>query len=282
MSVPKKSLYLRISKIYASVFSAIAEKPALFMPFLVFALLEVVVLGASYIVPRQPFVTVFGPIVRTLWGEKFLHYPAHFLLIPKLMYNARMVLAVVFGSLLSGIAVSMFYKKTFDTLFKKYFALFLVVLLNVGIFWGFSKVLAWGLIRYFMTGRTRLLFMKAGIWLGPMLPIIGFFVSLFIQSFFVYAIPIIIKKDEKVFKAIINSFAFFKKNILVTLILLGLPMLIYVPMIVLSYNTAFLMYTLFPEVVLLLSIVNIGITSLVIDPLVTLSTAYLYKEQNAQ
>ncbi len=81
---------------------------------------------------------------------------------------------------------------------------------------------------------------------------------------------------EKLIKAIIRAFALFKKLFLPTIILVGLPMLAYIPVIVLEYNTAFLINRLFPEFVLFVSFLSIIVSSLVIDVVVTVSTTYLY------
>ena len=215
-----------------------------------------------------------------------MHYPLNFLLLPKLTSLARMGLTILLGSLLTGMAVAItldiYHKKqiklgtAFKTALKKYIYLFSVVFLFTLLFYLLVKIFTIGLIKYFIAGHRRLLFLGIGIWLGPILIIINFLLALFVQSAFIYAIPLIIIEKEKLIKAIIKSFALFKKLFVPTLILVGLPMLLYIPIIILQYKSAILMSRLFPEAILLVSILGLVISSLVIDPIVTISTTFLY------
>jgi hypothetical protein len=130
-----------------------------------------------------------------------------------------------------------------------------------------------------MAGHRQLLFFGPGIWLGPILSVIDFLLALFIQSAFIYAIPVLIIGQEKLIQSIGKSFLLFKKLFIPTLILVGLPMLIYIPILVLSYNTAFLIDKLFPEFILVVLFLSTIVSSLVIDPLITVSTTLLYLTQ---
>jgi hypothetical protein len=239
-----------------------------------------------YLAPRMPLKIIFGPPIRTFWGEIFLHYPANFLLIPKLTNLARMGLSILLGSVLTGMAVTLIYdiytkkKVSLDTAFltavKKYLSLFTVVFLLTALFYFIEKFLTISLIKYFRAGHIKLLFLNKGLWLGPILICLNSLMAIIIQAAFIYAIPILMIEKEKTFKAIIRSFVLFKKLAVPTIILVGLPMLFYIPILVLSYNSAFLIDKIFPEFVILVSFLGILISSLVIDILVTVSTTNLY------
>jgi hypothetical protein len=283
---PQDSHTLSIKKAYNTTVKSFKNNPALFVPFIIFAILEFISLIIIYLAPRMPLRLIFGPPIRTFWGERFLHYPLNFLLLPKLTSLARMGLTILLGSLLTGMAVAItldIYNKkqiklaaSFKTAFKKYIYLFSVVFLFTLLFCLLVKIVTIVLIKYFIAGQSRLLFLGPGIWLGPILLIINFLLALFVQSAFIYTIPFIIIEKEKLIKAIIKSFVLFKKLFVPTLILVGLPMLLYIPVIILQYKGAILMNRLFPEFVLLLSVLGVIISSLVIDPLVTISTTFLY------
>lgn len=234
----------------------------------------------------MPLRLILGPPIRTFWGERFLHYPFNFLLLPKLLNLSRMALAVVFSSLLTGAAVAMVfdvYSKKHPKLsaclksgLKRYIHLFAIVLIFTGLFYFLGKIITQGLLKYFMAGHTRLLFLRAGIWMGPILTCINFLLALLIQSAFIYAIPILMIEEEKLIKSIVKSFILFKKLFIKTLILVGLPMLLYIPIMVLLNNSAFLISNVFPESILLVLILGGIISSLIIDPIVTISTTFLY------
>lgn len=275
-----------IGKIYNNTLKSFKSNPALILPFLIFAVIESLVLIIIFLVPRVPFRAVLGPPIRTLWGEGYLHYPFNFLLLPKLASNSRMALSILFASLLSGSAVFMVWdvynrkhaKLTLSlkSALKKYFSLFFIVFLLVISYYALMKVLYIGLVKYFLAGHSRLLFLKANLWLGPILTIAAFVLAILIQSLFIYAIPVLIIEKEKLLKSIFKSFVLFKKLFVPTVILVGLPMLIYIPIIVLNQNVAFLIDRVFPEFVLVVAFLGTVLSSLVIDPLVTVSTTILY------
>lgn len=275
-----------VKKAYNSTFRSLKATPALYIPFIIFAFFEFIALIFIYFAPRMPLRLIFGPPIRTFWGERFLHYPANFLLFPKLISLSRFALTVVLGSLLTGMAVAIildiYNKKTiklkdsFLLAFKKYISLFSIVFIFSVIFYILVKIVTIGLAKYFIAGHSRLLFLKASLWLGPLSSCINFILALLIQSAFIYAIPVLIIEKEKLIKSIIKSFGLFKKLFIPTLILVGLPMFIYIPILVLNYNTLFLIYRVFPEFILLVGFLGIIMSSLIIDPLVTISTASLY------
>lgn len=281
---PGKSSIIR--KVYKTTFQSLKYNPTLFIPFIIFAIIEFIALMFLYLSPRMPLRLIFGPIVRTFWGEIFLHYPSNFLLLPKLASLSRMFLSVVFSSLLTGVAVNLILdihnkkkfkiEESFKTAFKKYTYLFTVVLIFTASFYFLAKIITLILIKYFLAGHTRLLFLGPKIWMGPILPCINFIVAIFIQSAFTYAIPALIIDKEKLNKSLIKSFGLFIKFFIPTLILVGVPLVIYIPIIILDYKTAFLINKLFPEIILLVLFLSTIVSSLVIDPLVTLSTAHLY------
>jgi hypothetical protein len=229
-----------------------------------------------YLAPRPPLRALLGPPISAIWGEKFLHYPANFLLLSKLAYLSRLCLSVIFSSLLTGIAVAMVYKKPLKSAYKKYISLFLIVFIETTIFYFGIKAITVLLLKYFYAGNSKLLFLGPDMWFGPILTVLNFVVVIFVQALFTYSIPILIADDQKFLKAIFKSFLVFKRYFLVSLFLVGLPMLFYIPVVVLYSNIAFLIDKFFPEVILLVAILSVIINSLVIDPLMTISTALLY------
>jgi len=275
-----------IKKVYNRTFQSFKNNPCIFIPFIIFALFESFALIIIYLSPRMPLRLIFGPPIRTFWGERFLHYPANFLLLPKLASLSRMGLTIILGSLLTGVAtaiiVDIYNKKiikikdSFKLAFKRYTSLFSIVFIFSIVFHILVKIVSIGLARYFIAGHSRLLFLKARIWLGPVSSCINFILGLFIYSAFIYAIPALIIDREKLIKSIIKSFGLFKKLFIPTIVLVGLPMLVYIPILVLNYNTLFLIYRVFPEFILLVSFLGIIISSLVIDPIVTVSATNLY------
>jgi len=277
---------LSLKDIYSKAIQSAKGNPLVFLPFAIFAVFEFITLIVIYLAPRMPLKLLLGPPIKAIWGEKFLHYPLNFILIPKLASLAKIGLTVILGSLLTGVATLLIYniykktkidlKEVFKSALKKYVSLFAIVLLFTLIFIFLDKIASKLLIKYFVSGHTRLLFLGPKIWLGPILLCLNFILAITVQSAFVYAIPVLLIEKETLTKAILKSFILFKKLFLKTIILVGLPMLIYIPILILQSNSAFLITRLFPEAVLLVSILSLIVSSLAVDLLITLSTTNLY------
>ena len=74
----------------------------------------------------------------------------------------------------------------------------------------------------------------------------------------------------------LKSIRLYLKLLIPTTALVAIPMLLYIPIIILRNNTQYLINAFFPESIVLLGILAIAVASLVIDPIVTISTTYLY------
>ncbi len=282
----KKTFGFLIKQAFKSTFHSFRSNPALFIPFGLFAIIESLALIVLFLVPRMPLRIVFGPIIKTLWSESFLHYPANFILLPKLASHSRMFLSVIIGSLLTGVAVSMVaavykknpvnFRKHLTPALKKYAYLFIAILLLTMLFYGCIKLITIGLAKYFMSGHSRLLFLKAGVWLGPVLTAINFILIILLQSAFAYIIPALIIDNNKFIKAITASFKLFKRFFLPTIALVTVPIILSIPVTILLYKNALLINMFFPEITLFILFFNIVVSSLVIDPVITVATTLLY------
>jgi hypothetical protein len=285
MSLPSSSISL-LKKVYQNTGLFLKTQPKLIVPFAIFAAVESLVLIFFFLSPRAPINALMGPIIIRLWGEAFLHYPTNFLLLPRLASASRMFLAVILSSLLTGMAVVLVarahnkepvkLKEAFFSAAKRYLSLFIIVLLLVVFFYFAVKAFSFLLIKYFSSGQASLLFMKPTIWFGPVTLVVNFFFALLVQSFFVYAIPFLMLGKEKLLKAVVKSFVLFKKLLLPTLVLVGAPLLLYIPVTILEQNSAFLIQKVFPEFILIVLFFGIAISSLVVDLLITVSTTALY------
>jgi hypothetical protein len=277
---------------YHLVFQSLRSQPKLFIPFVFFILVELICLFFVYVAPRVPFNVVLAPPIKTFWGERFLHYPANFLLLPKLGSLIRNFLSCIMGSLLTGLAVVMaadvFNKKSarifpsLKTAIKKYLALFTVVLLITVLFFSFLKLIETGIVKYFISGHKDLLSLGPKIWMGPILIALNLLVVLLVQGLFVYAIPLLMIGNENLFKALVKSVMVFFKLFWPTVALIGLPLLFYIPIIVLQFNTPVLIDRVFPEAVLFVSIAAVIFNSLILDLFITLATTFLFLQNSKE
>lgn len=282
----KNKSFHYLKKAYTLTLSSIRKNPLLLLPFAVFSLFEFAALLVICLAPRQPFIKVFGPPIRTLWGEIFLHYPTNFLLMDKLLSLSRMGMAVIFGSLLTGMAVYMvldaYQNKplkagaAFKSSFKKYIYFLVATLIVTMSFYFSARYLLIGLGYYFTHGHTRLLWLPPQLWIGPMLPAINFLLALTIQSALIYIIPLLVFENCNFFKAFLRTFLVFKRLFIPTLLLICAAMLVYVPITILKHSTPFLIEKTFPEFIIFVAGLGILVGNLAVDAFITLSTAFLY------
>ena len=74
----------------------------------------------------------------------------------------------------------------------------------------------------------------------------------------------------------------FFKLFVPTVVLIGLPLLFYIPIIALQFNTPLLIDRIFPEAVLYVSIAAVILNSLIVDLFITLSTTTLFLQNNKE
>lgn len=285
---PRKTGYSIIKSVYTLTYRSFKADRIILAPFAVFAGLEALSLIFLYLIPRPPLRHIFGPMIRTFWSDFYLHYPNNFLLLPKLAYFARMGLAIAIGSLLGAVAVSLVahvynkqhstLKKSFIAVLKNYPSFFIIAVISILGYYLTVKLTSHLLLSYFLAGHTKLLFVPARFWLGPVLFFINLALAIIIQSFFVYAVPMIVIDHDKLIKAMVKSFVLFYKKFIPTVILVGLPILISIPISILNSHDVFLIRKFFPELVLYIGFAGIAVNSLIIDPLITVSTTIFYLE----
>ena len=273
---------------YANTINLFKSHPILMFPFFIFASIDCLILTIIFLAPRQPFLPVLGPIISTFWGEKFLHYPYNFLLLPKLEYFSRMGLSVLFASLLTGMAVNMIYEaykrnpihlgRSFQLALKKYVYLFIAVFLFTGLFYLIIRLVNAGLIQYFFSEGRSKSFLMTRLGLGPIILCVNFFIAMFVQAAFNYIIPVLMLENKNFFRSLTDAFLLFEKLFIFTLLLVGIPLLAYIPIIILNFNTMSLITGFFPELVLIISFLGIIVSDLLINPLITASATIVFKE----
>jgi len=273
---------------YLIVFKALKGQKNLVLPFVVFALVELALLFLIYVIPRQPFVNALGPIVKAFWGERFLHYPANFLLLPRLASLMRNFLSIFLGPLVTAMAVFMVagavrgkaitLGKSLRQAFAKYLSVFLVILCVTALFFGMLKFSAWALAKYFISGHKALLGLSPQLWLGPILIVINLGFVILIQGLFIYSVPLIMLENFKLIKALGASCVIFFKLFFSTVTLILLPLLFFIPVIVLQYNTALIINRFVPEYVLYIAVAAVLVNSLIVDLFITATTTVLYLE----
>ncbi|MFH1458947.1 MAG: hypothetical protein ABIG64_01050 [Candidatus Omnitrophota bacterium] len=76
---------MKFNKIVSLIFSY----PSVVLPFFILTLIEALFLSLWYYSPRPLISLILAPPIRVFMGEKFLHYPYLFLMLPRVMFISR-------------------------------------------------------------------------------------------------------------------------------------------------------------------------------------------------
>ena len=94
------SVIQRTAKLFGS-------QTKLWVPFLLVAFVEALLLLAIWLAPQFPFSTVFAPPLRYFFGERVLHYPVHLWFIYESMPYTHLAAVTLIGAFMTGVACVM-------------------------------------------------------------------------------------------------------------------------------------------------------------------------------
>lgn len=259
-------------KTWKETIKIFGQNKGIFLPFFIVGLVDAFLLIIIYLAPQPPLSALLGPPIKVFWGERFLHYPFNLLLVPRLFDLAHIVSTALIGVLMTGAVVRMLkesyagIKPNLGLSLSKSLRVYLKLLVIWLVMFGLVSVVFKALpaIFHFKQRAASLIVFGA-----------GFLISILIQAIFIYAIPAVIIEEKKIWPAIKRSLSFCQSAFLPTLILVGLPTLMYIPMLILKGKLPFLMSRVFPEMVLIF--IGLGIViSVIMDCLITSSTTMLF------
>ena len=232
-------------RIWKQTLVVFKKNPEVLVPFAGMGILNTAVLYLLYLAPQRPVSIVLAPPIRVFWGEKFLHYPFNFFLLPKLFYYANITIDALIGVLLAGLAIGMLKDiysgeppkmfADFAVSIKRYFAL-----LSIWIITFCFSLFAMKIFKSLFSGMSGSL----------MFSFLTYLFLIFIQVLFVYSMAAIIVEKRSVFSAIKVNFLFLKQFFFTTLILVFIPALFYLPVLVLKNKLGAIIRESFPEIVI--------------------------------
>ena len=261
-----------VIKIWKETIRIFGQNRGIFLPFFIVGIVDIFLLIIIYLAPQPPLSVLLSPPIKVFWGERFLHYPLNLFLIPRLFDLAHTISIAFTGVLMTGTAVRMLeevhngsgpdFGRGLTNSLRAYLKIFVIWLVMFGLVSAVFKLLP--VIFKLKQGMASLLLLGA-----------GFIISIFIQAIFIYAIPAVIIEEKKIWPAIKRSVSFCFGAFLPTLILVGLPTIIYLPILILKGKLSLMVSKIFPEAVLIF--VGLGIViSVIMDCLVTSSTVVFF------
>lgn len=286
---PKISHKQPISLLKSS-FNTLINNPAILFPFCILAFIQILTLGIIFFAPRQPLSVFFGPIIVRLHGEIFLHYPFNFVVLTQWFQKTQIPIYILCSTYFAGCTISIIdlinrgKKVNIKTVFRKTLSSYIhlltagIILVAIAIgFFGLYDLL----IRQALTIRSTsgiYFLIKQVIVRGA--PYLKLMLSVFATSIFAFVIPIIIIEKERLFPAIALNFKSLRRSFWFVFLIIFLPMLLYVPIILLKTNRQWFESVAVPEAWGLLLMTDI-LVALFIEAIqyTAITTYYLLKKE---
>jgi hypothetical protein len=258
-----------IRKNWGNSLGFIKKNPIVMMPFVVIAFLELLALEFIYFSSRAPLSHIVNPVIRKFFGEAFVHYPGSLVVLPRLFYGTQIVIYIVFGALLTAMAVNIFKNIKSDLPVKakaiarntlKAYVSFMVyaVLISVIVF-VLKKI---GVVVYTKTMWIAVHHtpQSASTLFNVGLTLSLFLLNLVMQTFLICTIPVMVIQKASLLKALVRSVILGALNFRAILTLIFIPFFMYLPMVFLKSFSAKIMDKTFPEMNLCITIAGIIIT----------------------
>lgn len=275
-----------------SALNTLIEKPIVLFPFSILVFIQLLILEILFFAPRFPLIKIFGPIIRNLAGEVYLHYPFNFTVLSGWFQNTYLqgALFVVINAYCIGVAVAIINELNagrtvhISALFKKigssYVHLFAAGLLIVTTMFGVAHLHDLLIQRAILIrSTTGLLFiLKQGVLISA--PYLNLLMAIVVAALFIFVIPIIIIEKKKVFPALMLNFKTLRGNFWFTFIVLLFPALLFVPLILLRMNSTAIQQQLSPEVWIWVAVVG-ALLSILVDAVhyTAMTTFYLLRKE---
>ena len=282
-----KGKKISVVAVWRAAINLIVSQPRILIPFAVLALVEIVQLFILANSPHFPVNKIMAPPIERIWGGVFLHYPYIYELLPRLFYYAKMGAGIFIGGVTTAVACVMVLqmqtkkrlslKTAFRRSMGRYVSLFLLMLLlYVAVHFAMKQPQVLMMLAF--RGKAKFLFMGPRPWFEVILPSVLFLMAVVLQGLFVYSIPYIIIKGKKFLPALWGGVVLFFKNALRTIVLVGVPMVLYIPVTIVRSNINVLADKFGPESIVSVLLISVLVSVLAVDALVTVATALYFIE----
>lgn len=188
----------------------------IFLPYINIIFVQLLVVEILYFSNRYPLITFFGPIIRTIWKENFLHYPLNLLLLPELFQQVQIPLFIFVNSFFVAASIGIIsslnnakrvhLKNIYQDAFKAYVYLVIVAVLSTGLLLLIFKLYVVVYHRAEMIRSTSGIFyiLKRIVMEGaPYFSLMG---SVLVTTLFAFVAPVIMIEKKKIFAALFINF----------------------------------------------------------------------------
>ncbi len=286
----RKELNAHFFSLLRTSVNTLIDHPIILYPLCIAVFIQLLALEIIYFAPRFPLSVFFGPMIRRLWNEAYLHYPYNFMLLPKLFYYTQILIYIFIGGFLNAVAISIIAainndkRVTLKAVYKEnlpfYIHIFVASLLSLGLFSllsSFYRFVVYYASQFELEGKVFLYLKKMIIYSGPYANLI---LGVFVTTALAFLIQIIVIEKKKIFSAIVSNFQTLNRSFWFVFSVVLVPTLFYVPLLLIR-STIWQADTVVPGIHLFVIIVGLLVT-LGIDATVFTATTtyYLFLKEN--
>jgi len=256
------------------------KKPLLWLPFVLYALIQILLLLALVNFYSPLLSLTFIPLIKKFIGEFALHYPAYFLFLPKIFSRANLLLGGIIGSFTIGWGTYLFFSyflpdnrvkvaEGVKVSFSKY-------LLLLGV-WAIETIVLLGW--FFLISRVGRGFLGGSFKRELAFELLSLGSGLIFYGLFAFTISAIILSGRNIISALGLSISIYKRNFFSTYFFVLLPNLLTLPFTFLNRRAIYLISKFNPEIVFLILVLEIFVSMLANYILIsTLTRFYLYDQ----
>ena len=229
-------------------------------PFLIYAILQIVLLYSLSNFSQKPFSSLLVPIIQKTFGDPALHYPNFYVVLTSMFSQINIILSGSVGIIFVGMATHLFAlnfkdRKTnlgdaFKSTITNYLVLFLI--------W----ILVTALTFLMIMGLPIILkkFFQPEYFLGRIFDMVGLLFGIIITSMFAYTTVLVILDRKKLAQALSNTFSIFFTNAGTSFFLIAVPTAFYFPISYLTRRIDLIFSKFSPETIVTILALGIVIT----------------------
>ena len=286
-----KKVSKQIIPLLREAVNACAANPVILIPFITLAFVQLLALEILYFFPRFPLSVFLNPVVQTLWGGEFVHYPNNFLILPKLFQNVQVFIYIFVSGYMISIAIELISAVNKDErcsfitasglAARQYVHIFIGALIVFCTFLGLHKLYYYAAAKVLSSSLVGSAFFafKSIVFNGG--PYLNILIGTFVAALYAFVFPAIMISKKKIFSALVHNFQQLWGSFWFIFLVILVPSLFYVPVLILRNNIGPIAESMFPEIRAIAMVIGVIVTMFIDATVYTaITTFYLLKKEH--
>jgi len=288
--MPKQKTSKDLIPLLVGSINTFVAQPVILFPFAVIAFVQLLVLEILFFASRFPLGGFFNPIVQTIWGKEFVHYPNNFIVLPKLFQHAQGAIYIFVTSFFACVAIAIIasindekkikFGATCRDVFRQYVHIFVAALLSFSVFYLFYRLYGLVVMRAWEIGSTQGVFFVIKTVVLETAPYVNLLIGVFVTAIFAFVFPLIVIDKKKILAAVGLNFRRLWGSFWFVFFLVLIPNVFYLPVLLVRNNIASIAQATVPEARALVLVLSILVTMFIDAAIYTaITTYYLLKKE---